>query len=89
MIAQVPTEGTIVHFVLPDGQHRPAIVVRKWSHRAVNLTVFTDWANDSETLKNSLHGAGGVTRGLFWATSVEMDTDTHQPGTWHWVEDDK
>lgn len=24
------TEGRIVHYVLPDGQHRPAIIVKVW-----------------------------------------------------------
>lgn len=56
------TEGRIVHYVMPDGAHRPAIVVQVWRHRGpddengevwlvpengvLNLQVFTDGSND-------------------------------------------
>ena len=54
-------EGRIVHFVMPDGQHRPAIVVRVWyvavsdgpepikappENGVCQLQVFSDGTND-------------------------------------------
>jgi hypothetical protein len=76
------TEGRIVHFVLPNGQHRPAIVVNAWHHvfeyhasGRVNLQVFTDFKNDGEEYAS----------GQYWATSVPYSEDP-QPGTWHWIE---
>lgn len=78
------TEGRIVHFVLPDGrskgQHRPAIVVKVWSDECVNLTVFTDHANDYDNTENP-NGELGV----MWATSVNFDENKSE-GTWHWIE---
>jgi hypothetical protein len=71
-------EGRIVHFVLQDGQHRPAIVVRLWDKAAgtTNLQVFTDALND-----------GGVyASGLHWATSVLPDPAGEKPYSWHWPE---
>lgn len=75
------TEGRIVHYVMPNEDHRPAIVVRvcpkEWGYPdgAVQLQVFTDGSNDG------LEYASG----LFWATSVQYSLDT-VPGTWHWIE---
>lgn len=55
------TEGRIVHFVMPNGEHRPAIVVRVWrvkiqtdneftleapENGCCQLQVFTDGSND-------------------------------------------
>lgn len=46
------TEGRIVHYVLPDGnhegEHRPAIIVKVWNKTTgyVNLQVFVDGTND-------------------------------------------
>ena len=55
------TEGDLVHFVMPDGEHRPAIVVKVWRVRTVTdngetlkapdngvcqVQVFTDGYND-------------------------------------------
>jgi len=71
------TEGRIVHFVLENGQHRPAIVVKVWNKSTgyVNLQVFTDGGNDGEQYAS----------GQYWATSV-MPSETHEPRTWHWIE---
>lgn len=72
------TPGRIVHFVMPDGEHRPAIVVRVWWHRVgmVNLQVFTDGLNDG----------GQHATGLYWATSILLDEENKIPNTWHWIE---
>lgn len=69
------TEGRIVHFVLPNGEHRPAIIVRVWSKETgcVNLQVFTDSTND---------GLDPVE----WRTSVSPSQDGKEPYTWHWIE---
>ena len=72
------TEGRMCHFVMPDGQHRPAVVVRVWGNPEhcegyVNLQVFTDGKND---------GAENVE----WQPSICYDDETKAPGTWHWIE---
>lgn len=77
------TEGRIVHYVMPSGEHRPAIVVHNWGEvysdpGTVNLTVFTDWTNDR-------HAMGVYDKGLYWATSVKYSEDKTE-GTWHWIE---
>jgi len=77
------TEGRIVHYVIADGEHRPAIVVANWGERyaepgTVNLTVFTDWSNDRRF--NEAYGNGS-----YWATSIKY-SEGHEVGTWHWIE---
>lgn len=84
------TIGRIVHYVLADGQHRPAVVVQTWNPETssyaegvVNLQVFMDGTND-------LRASAGLTReqaerGLVWVTSVHPD-ESKAPGTWHWAE---
>lgn len=71
------TEGRIVHYVLENGQHRPAIVVRKWGGDTgcVQLQVFTDQTND------------GFKEGenVVWRTSV-VYSEEPKPYTWHWPE---
>ncbi len=67
------TEGRIVHYVMPNGKHRPAVVVEVWDGKgAVNLQVFTDSMND---------GAPNVQ----WQTSVPF-SESPEAGTWHWIE---
>lgn len=81
------TPGRIVHYVMPNGQNRPAIVTHVWNQEGcVNLTVFTDWLNDEI----------GTHNGLYWATSVLFNSQSiynpetmrneYQPQTWHWIE---
>lgn len=81
--AMKPTVGRIVHYVLTDGQHRPAIVVRAWGEEphsapdyadSVNLQVFLDGSND------------GSESGVDWETSVRYDETGKTPYTWHWPE---
>lgn len=88
------TEGRVVHYVMPDGKHCPAIIVRNWDELAgtSNLTVFPDWNNDAgytEADKQALRDQGidpeEVKRGLFWKTSVVYSEDK-EPNTWHWIE---
>ena len=75
------TEGRMVHFVMPDGEHRAAVIVRVWRPQTPanpgysNLTVFTDWGND---------GTGNET-GLRRETSI-CYSEAKEPQTWHWIE---
>lgn len=80
------TEGRNVHFVMPDGEHRAAMVVKVWriyrpdgtsippTNGCSNLTVFPDWANDP-----------GGAAGIMWRTSV-LYSENKEPNTWHWIE---
>lgn len=75
------TEGRMVHFVLVNGEHRPAVIVKAWNlpsygHAEVNMQVFMDGTNDPEQYGST----------LYWATSVPFDDDQKRPGTWHWIE---
>lgn len=81
------TEGRIVHYVLSNGQHRPAIVVKNWSNPTlpgsegmVNLIVFADGANDRNVI------SGNSDQGIFWATSAHYDPNGTKHHTWHWIE---
>lgn len=72
------TEGRIAHYVMKNGEHRPAIIVNAWELSGVcdgyaNLTVFSDWNNDDES------------NGIFWVTS-KCHSDNKEPDTWHWIE---
>ncbi len=90
------TEGRMVHFVMPNGEHRPAIITRVWdrtgSTGCANLSVFTDYTNDSghnAAERNLLADAGidfsQVAGGHIWKTS-QMYSEERKPGTWHWIE---
>ena len=79
------TEGRIVHYVMLNGQHRPAIVVKVWRNQDgtptkdgySNRQVFTD--SDAEGKYND--GCPPV----MWATSVPYSEEP-RAGTWHWIE---
>lgn len=88
-----PTIGRIVHYVLPNGQHRAAIVVNAWSGsyqpQMCNLTVHLDQLND--TIGNDELAAFGARNGGYGTLivgSAKQDEDTQAPGTWHWPERD-
>jgi len=92
--------GRIVHFVLPNGEHRPAIVVRVWpeefpnnpdDHTGLNLQVFLDGTNDNEAYAGlPLPAKIDTLHGTMWYTSAQYamtpDGTGIQPGTWHWPE---
>ncbi len=79
------TEGRIVHFVMENGKHRPAVVVETWQHvpsyqeeGVVNLQVFTDGTNDGyDDHRNAA--------GIRWETSVHY-SEGKEARTWHWIE---
>lgn len=81
-------EGRIVHYVLKDGEHRPAIIVKVWNiNGTCNLTVFPDWQNDNvpEKMGSAKLEKMGQGTALRWATSI-LYSDEPKPGTWHWIE---
>jgi hypothetical protein len=84
--------GRLVHFTLPDGQCRPAIVIRLWGpdqgypQGPVNLQVFIDGSNDNRQHEGQFlvpEAASGVA--AIWRTSVH-EADGPEPGCWHWPE---
>lgn len=83
------TEGRIVHYVMPGGEHRPAIIVKVWSKESgvVNMQVFTDSTNDYNRKLETLNPYNvEMKAGLAWRTSISPDLETQRPGTWHWIE---
>jgi len=94
------TEGRIVHYVMPNGEHRPAIVIRVWrtpdgdspESGMSNLQLFTDDSNDSgwtqkerQDLVNGGFNPDEVLHGHVWKTSV-LHSEGKEPHTWHWIE---
>lgn len=71
------TEGRIVHFVMMNGTHRPAIIVQVWNKDTgvSNLQVFTDGRNDGDNQEI----------GTVWHTSIKY-SEEKEPYTWHWIE---
>lgn len=84
-------EGRIVHFVMPSGEHRAAMVVRAWHNPKLeldetglcNLIVFVDGTNDA---KRSIDDPVKEPVLMQWETSKHYSKDP-QPGTWHWIEE--
>lgn len=91
------TAGRIVHYVMPDGNHRPAIVVQVWDHDAngpglMNCQVLTDGTNDVpwgaaevKAWKDMNIDPEDCHRGLLWRTSISYSEEP-KPHTWHWIE---
>ena len=86
--------GQIVHYVIKEGEHRPAIIVAVWPNEfpgnadhpeGVNLQVFidgrNDWAYIDEVSDKQIHAINMSV----WITSAEY-SNLHQVGTWHWPE---
>lgn len=80
------TEGRIVHYILNNGEHRPAMVVRNWNGEMANLVVFTDGSNDGSMVVS--RGSSDLDTGLLlWRTSKHhADVSLNQPDTWHFIE---
>jgi hypothetical protein len=80
-------EGRMVHFVMPSGEHRPAVVVRVWHisdspEGYSNLLVFVDGSNDVKRSEGDPNKEPVTT---IWETSVHY-SENHEPRTWHWIE---
>lgn len=88
--------GRIVHFVLPTGEHRPAIIVRTWpddwsrQHGTANLLVWLDGLNDLGSVANQgdwvLGGQLLATAPMLWVSSTHYDATAQESRTWHWPE---
>lgn len=74
--------GRVVHYVLKNGTHRPAVVVQVWNSDCANLKVDLDGYND----KNEDLPCSRIDPMTAWATSVCPDSTGEKPGTWHWPE---
>lgn len=74
--------GSIVHVVMSDGQHRPAICVRIWSNEGGNFQAFLDGMND----RQEGIGVQEQQKGMLWMTSVCYNPDANSTRTWHWPE---
>ncbi len=86
----IPSIGRIVHFVLPSGEHRPAIIVRIWDlvpteRSCVQLQVFVDGSNDAADLYDGERAVLPPVNAV-WRTSVRQDPSGQTPGTWHEAE---
>lgn len=86
-------EGRIVHYVMPDGKHTPAIVVKVWDHTGPNgtsnLQVFTDGSNalpytpeEKAQFANFGMDLDAVKHGHIWKTSISFSKSrSPAPGT--------
>lgn len=87
-----PSLGRIVLYRMPDGQDRPAMIVRVWSDTCVNLQVFTDGENDAgnvlERMPGPFPGGRESTSLHVWRTSVMLAPAGAEPPafSWRWPE---
>ncbi len=73
--------GSLVHIVMEDGQHRPAICVRIWSNEGGNFQMFLDGTNDGQIDITPEEQKSGIK----WMTSV-CYSEEKPTRTWHWPE---
>jgi hypothetical protein len=88
--------GRIVHYVLKDGQHRPAIVVGVWPNEfpdnienktGLNLQVFLDGWNDKAHAEGTpATMEGNSAPATKWIASAPYCSITSHAETWHWPE---
>lgn len=73
------TPGRMVHFVLPNDEHRAAIVSRVWNDETgvINCHVFVDTSNDPVAFHYG--------QAVVLVSSVNYSEECLQ-GTWHWME---
>lgn len=81
------TEGRIVHFVMPDNRHRPAIIVNAHptaDEGLVNLHIFVDGPQELRPGYDvePVPVANGCDT---WMASIAFSSE-FVPGTWHWIE---
>lgn len=77
------TDSAKVHYVLPNGKHRPALVVENWNDKydgKMNLLVFLDGLNDALFLM-----PGEKDQLVVWRPSTPY-SEQPTPCTWHWIE---
>jgi hypothetical protein len=59
MADQTVTVSRMLHYIMPGGEHRPAVVVKVNDDGTVNLQVFTDVSDQ----QNNIMWKGSVTQG--------------------------
>lgn len=79
----IPSLGRIVHYILPTGQQRAAVIVRIFDpvpteKSVVNLQVLFDGSNDSHLSRGSKKNPAPS-----WRTSVHQDPTATKADTWH------
>ena len=83
--------GRIIHYVLKNGKHRPAIIVQEWDEGGgaiglINVVVFLDGTNDLDRTGDVAEfSSAEIERCTAWRTSIHFSA-TKEPGTWHWPE---
>ena len=75
------TEGRIVHFIMEDGEHLPAIVVHVYRY-INNFDEPPHALNDGLCNLQVFRNEKSIP---MWKTSVLYD-EAGTPGTWHWIE---
>lgn len=90
--------GRIVHYVMPDGEHRPAVVTKVWHSVSedlqrqgyCNVQVTPDGANDDMNLRRLFNMTPQETVPFHYRVGVPMSSvvfdDGGKPGTIHWPE---
>ena len=92
-------EGRIVHYVMHDGEHRPAIVVKVWRvqdyedgevvglpHPPVNgCCNFVVFVDGYNDVKRSIEDPSRDVVTSIWETSV-LYSELKESHTWHWIE---
>lgn len=90
----VSSHGRVVHYVLPSGECRPAMGVKRHpeDHTTANLIVLTD--ADDDDLMPIVHRKGvrhvkpvKPERDKDAPEDAEAPPVEHEPGTWHWPGD--
>jgi hypothetical protein len=70
-----PSIGRIVHFVVKEGVHRPAVIVTSqdinFDRQMIDVQVFVDPTSDNT---------------IPFRRNTPHDEIQKQPGTWHWPE---
>lgn len=87
------TSGRMIHYVMPNGEHRPGVITNVWNDRGlINASVFTDYTNDvpykkdeEELFRNNGVDPNQAAHGHIWKTSISYSEEP-KVNTWHWIE---
>lgn len=88
------TEGRIVHVVMSETRHCPAIVTHVWDKETgyINLQVILDGTNEASFIKDEYPNVrptrDEMDRGMMWLTSLNFEAEGKTPRTWHFPERD-
>ncbi len=84
---QAPSVGRVVHYVMPNGRHRPATIVEVFENfkDMVNLQVLLDGPNDPSPFSGNPN-SNYATAASQWCGSVYRDEIDKLVGTYHFPE---